>query len=58
MKMIHTKPPKKLARGISVFLSLDMVAEIDAKAKGWDDTRSRALRRLIQVGLDHCHGPA
>ncbi len=58
MKMIHTKPPKKLTRGISIFLSLDMVAEIDAVAFKWDDTRSRALRRLIQVGLEHdgCDG--
>ncbi len=39
-------------------LPVDLLAQVDAAAKGWDDTRSRALRRLIQVGLDHCHGPA
>ncbi len=59
MTKITPKPRKKTTTAmVCVRLSTGMIAEIDAKAEGWDDTRSRALRRLIQVGLDHdgCDG--
>ncbi len=47
------KITKKTATLITLRLSTDLLAEIDAIAFKWDDTRSRALRRLIQVGLEH-----
>ncbi len=37
----------------SIRLPADVMAQVDDMAKGWGDTRSRALRRLIQVGLEH-----
>ncbi len=37
----------------TIRLPQEVMSEVDAMAKRWDDTRSRALRRLIQVGLAH-----
>jgi len=37
-------------------LPTDLLDQVDAMAKGWGDSRSRALRRLIHVGLEHSFG--